>query len=176
MHFGDLQSLVEISVELGALDDVRTEFAVEHWVRWVLRALRPEVVETSLKREAGNVVERDAAGFDRTSVVNGGKAHGAVDQHDSPGVLEQEGQALVVDVEDTSLEVQVRGQLLEQERVVVVPAIERMMLKDNGGCVLGVLRKGFKDFGDEAVLGSVIGVNNDLGIRGHLERDKEVGS
>ena len=171
MHFFDLEALVEISVELGALDDVRAEFAVQCWVWRVRRALCPEIIETSLKRESEHVVEGDAAGFDRTSVVNGGEPHGAVDQDDPTGVFEQEGQALVVDVKDTPLEVQVCSQFFEESSVVVVAAIEGMMLEDNGGCALGVSRKGFEDLCDEAVLGGVTRVNDDLGIRGNLERD-----
>ena len=155
-------------------DHVLAETTVEFGVGAERGGGSPEIVEGALEGEAVHVVKGDPAGFDRLAMVDGGKADRAVDDDHAHRMIKQRGEGLVVDVEDAPVQAELFGKAGDELRIVVVTTVEGVVLEDDGCPGSGMGGEGTEDHGDEAVHALVLGVNEELGIGGHLERDQKI--
>ena len=91
---------VEVAVQLRSVNQMGKKGLIEPAVRHPPLRRPPEVVESALRRQTFNVVQRFALRNNGCAVMQRGQADGAVDDHHAARVGEQRREMLVVDIQD----------------------------------------------------------------------------
>lgn len=115
----------------------------------------PESAETSLKGQALHIEDGLAAAFNWQAALNGGKARGAVDNHEPVRVVQYDIDACLSQIISPAFQIEFLDQALEQARGPLDAVVERVLLHNEHGIFRCKGREGLASLAQEGIVGAV---------------------